>query len=253
MHADGSGAALALSLILPAHNEAERLPATIEAIHRYLETSPLGDASEVLVVDNASTDGTGDVVSRLGARFPQLRLVRTEGRGKGLAVQAGMLAARGQVRLFGDADLSWPVAEIGRFHAMVADGNVPVVIGSRQGSGARRVGEPFYRHLMGRVFNHLVQLLAVPGVEDTQCGFKAFRSDAAEAIFPRLTIRGFGFDVEALYLARSLGYPVKEVPLLWEHKLHSRVDPVRDSLRMVADVLRVRSNAARGLYRRTTG
>jgi dolichyl-phosphate beta-glucosyltransferase len=114
--------------------------------------------------------------------------------------------------------------------------------------GARRVGEPIYRHLMGRVFNRVVQALAVPGVEDSQCGFKAFRADAARAVFSRQRIDGFGFDVEVLYLARHLGFALQVVPLHWEHKENSRVAPVRDTLLMLADVLRVRLNASRGAY-----
>jgi dolichyl-phosphate beta-glucosyltransferase len=130
----------------------------------------------------------------------------------------------------------------------LTDEHNPIVIGSREGYGARRVGEPAYRHLMGRVFNRVVQLLAVPGIEDSQCGFKSLRGDAARAIFQRQRIDGWGFDVEVLYLARSLGYRVRVVPLHWEHKENSRVAPVRDTLSMLSDVLRVRLNGWRGAY-----
>lgn len=122
------------------------------------------------------------------------------------------------------------------------------MIGSREGFGARRVGEPAYRHVMGRAFNRVVQTLAVPGIEDTQCGFKAFTREAAHAIFERQRIDGFGFDVEILYLARKLDYPIRVEPLRWEHKENSRVVPLRDTLLMLSDVLRVRLNAARGRY-----
>jgi dolichyl-phosphate beta-glucosyltransferase len=128
------------------------------------------------------------------------------------------------------------------------DAEHQVVIGSREGSGARRIDEPVYRHLMGRVFNRVVQALAVPGVEDTQCGFKAFSRAAAQAIFQRQRIDGFGFDVEVLDRARRLGYAVRVVPLRWEHKANSRVAPVIDTLRMLSDVLHVRLNGWRGLY-----
>ena len=158
-----------------------------------------------------------------------------------------MLAADGAVVMFADADLSWEVQELSRFLALV-DERTPIVIGSREGVGARRVGEPMYRHLMGRAFNRVVQALAVPGVEDTQCGFKAFRADAARAVFGRQRIDGFGFDVEVLYLARRLGFDLHVVPLHWEHKENSRVAPLRDTLLMLADVLSVRLNAWRGAY-----
>jgi hypothetical protein len=162
-------------------------------------------------------------------------------------VRTGALAACGDIVVFGDADLSWSVEDLPRFMALI-DNATPVVIGSREGVGARRLDEPGYRHLMGRVFNRVVQTLAVPGIEDSQCGFKAFRADAAHAIFSRQRIDGFGFDVEVLYLARRLGFGIRVVPLRWEHKENSRVAPVRDTLAMLTDVVRVRFNGWRGTY-----
>jgi glycosyltransferase involved in cell wall biosynthesis len=236
---------LPLSLILPAYNEQARLPFTLSELQAYVCQERL--ECEVIVVDNGSTDATSAVVHQAMRAFPQLRLLRTDHRGKGRAVRTGMLAARGEVAIFGDADLSWSVDDIARFLAAV-DHAWPIVIGSREGIGARRLGEPAYRHLMGRVFNHVVQALAVPGIEDSQCGFKAFSREAANAIFRRQRIDGFGFDVEVLFLARRLGLPIRVMPLLWEHKENSRVAPVRDALGMLSDVLWVRVNAARGLY-----
>lgn len=233
-----------LSIVLPAFNEEARLPATLEAIRSGL---PEPEDCELIVVDNGSDDRTADVAREIGARFPSLRLVQLQQRGKGRAVQAGMLAASGRLRVFGDADMSWSMAALLDM-ASCLDGGWDVVVGSREGQGARRVGEPWMRHCMGRVFNRVVQVSAVPGIEDTQCGLKAFSADAAEAIFARQTIMGFGFDVEVLYLARHLGYAVKEVPLLWEHKQASRVQPVRDTLSMLGDVATVRWNAWRGRY-----
>jgi dolichyl-phosphate beta-glucosyltransferase len=236
-----------LSLILPAYNEQARLPYTLAEIGTYLCRERL--ECEVIVVDNGSRDATSAVVQQAMRDFGRgrLRLLRTDRRGKGRAVRTGMLAAHGQVRLFGDADLSWSVEDIGSFLELV-EADAPVVIGSREGRGARRVGEPGYRHLMGRVFNRVVQQLAVPGVEDSQCGFKAFTAEAAVAIFGRQRINGWGFDVEVLYLARRLGLPVRVVPLRWEHKENSRVAPVRDTLGMLRDVLLVRLNAWRRAY-----
>jgi dolichyl-phosphate beta-glucosyltransferase len=236
----------ALSLVIPALNEQARLPYTLSEIERYVCEVQLD--CEVIVVDNGSRDATSVVVQQAAIRFPRLRLMRTDRRGKGLAVRTGVLAAQGRVVLFADADLSWSVEDLSRFAAMIDEQRASVVIGSREGHDARRIGEPAYRHLMGRVFNGVVQALAVPGIEDSQCGFKAFSRDAARAVFSRQRIDGFGFDVEVLFLARRLGYDVSVVPLRWEHKENSRVAPVRDTLLMLSDVVRVRLNAWRGLY-----
>ena len=234
-----------LSIVIPAYNEQARLPYTLAEVEAFVCQEQLD--CEVIAVDNGSTDATSGVVQTAMARFPSLRLLRTDRRGKGLAVRTGMLAARGSVVVFADADLSWSVEELVRFPRLVTP-ETPIVVGSREGRGARRKGEPLYRHVMGRVFNGVVQRLAVPGIDDSQCGFKAFEARAARRIFRRQTIDGFGFDVEVLFLARRLGYRVRVVPLTWEHKHNSRVEPVRDTLRMLADVVHVRLNAWRGCY-----
>jgi dolichyl-phosphate beta-glucosyltransferase len=239
---------LALSLVIPAYNEQARLPYTLSEIENYVCREAID--CEVIVVDNGSRDATSAVVQQAASRFPRLRLLRTDGHGKGLAVRTGVLAAQGDVVIFADADLSWAVEDLSRFMAFfdTSDDDPAVVIGSREGYGARRVGEPSYRHLMGRVFNRVVQTLAVPGIEDSQCGFKAFSRVAARAIFARQRIDGFGFDVEVLYLARRMGYSIRVVPLHWEHKENSRVAPFRDTLLMLSDVLRVRLTGWRGAY-----
>jgi dolichyl-phosphate beta-glucosyltransferase len=234
-----------LSLVIPAYNEQARLPYTLSEVEKYVCSEQID--CEVIVVDNGSDDATSVVVQQASTTFPRLRLIRTDRRGKGLAVRTGVLAAHGDVIIFADADLSWPVADLSRFMARVS-ATTPIVIGSREGTGARRIGEPAYRHLMGRIFNRVVQTLAVPGVEDSQCGFKAFDADSAQAIFRRQRIDGFGFDVEVLYLARRLGYAVSVVPLEWEHKHNSSVAPLQDTLRMLSDVVRVRLTALRGGY-----
>ena len=235
----------ALSVVLPAYNEQARLPFTLQEVGRFL--TERGLSCEVIVVDNGSTDSTSVVVQQAMSHVPGLRLLRTDRRGKGRAVRTGMLAAVGDVALFADADLSWPLEALTTFPALISD-KTPVVIGSREGLGARRVGEPLYRHVMGRAFNRLVQALAVPGIEDTQCGFKCFRLDAARAIFSRETVDGWAFDVEILYLARALGFGIRAEPLRWEHMLNSRVAPVVDTISMVIEVLRIRVNAAAGRY-----
>jgi dolichyl-phosphate beta-glucosyltransferase len=234
-----------LSVVIPAYNEESRLPATLDRVSAYL--SSRGGPYEVLVVVNGSTDGTAEVTKAASERDPNLRLILTQLRGKGLAVRIGVSEAQGERILFCDADLSTPIEEAVAL-ADLLDERSQLVIASREGHGARRVGEPYSRHLMGRVFNLLVRALAVPGIQDTQCGFKAFTRACAFDVFPRLTTGGFGFDVELLYIARKRGYRIREVPVTWEYRSSSRVDPLRDTIRMFADVLRVRRNDLRGVY-----
>jgi dolichyl-phosphate beta-glucosyltransferase len=234
-----------LSLVVPAYNEEGRLPATIEKLQAFLKRPPF--PYEVLIVDDGSTDGTAALVERAITGFPELRLLKEPHRGKGHAVRRGMLAAEGRYVMFCDADFSMPVEETPHFPPAV-DATHQVAIGSREVEGARRIGEPRYRHLMGRVFNLIVRVLTIPGLQDTQCGFKCFTRKAARDIFGRQVIDGFGFDVEVLYLARKLGYGITEVPVSWYYSPSSRVDPVKDTLRMIGDVLRVRSNDQKGLY-----
>ena len=235
-----------LTIVIPAYNEESRLPATLTRISNAFEAR--GEPYEVLVVVNGSTDRTAEVVKAGAERDPNVRLVVTPLRGKGRAVRIGIGEARGDRIVFADADLSTPIEEVIAL-AEQLDERHQVVIASREGTGARRVGEPYTRHLMGRVFNLLVQTLAVPGIQDTQCGFKAFTRQCAQDVFKRQRIVGFGFDVEVLYVARRLGYGIKEVPVTWEYAASSRVDPVKDTIRMFRDVLAVRWNDLRGLYR----
>ena len=234
-----------LSIIIPAHNEEHRLPATLKTIDAYLarQTYP----SEILVVENGSQDFTAVVTEAFAADHPRVRLVRESRRGKGLAVRRGMLEAAGQYRFICDADLSMPIEEVAKFLPPQLEGYA-VAIGSREAPGARRYNEPAYRHLMGRVFNTLVKLCAVPGFEDTQCGFKCFRGEAAADIFSVQVLDGMSFDVEALYIARKRGYRIVEVPIDWYFMSESRVRLVEDSLRMFSDILFIRRNWRAGKY-----
>src|SRR5262249_51771934 len=159
---------------------------------------------------------------------PRLCLVTVTHRGKGAAVARGMLRANGAIRMMCDADLSMPAREIPKLLAPIAAG-ADVAIATREGAGARRIGEPYRRQLMGRGFNAMVRALAVPGLHDTQCGFKAFSADSAALLFGRTTIDGFGFDVEVLFIARQHGLRVAEVPIAWYYQASSRVSPVRDT------------------------
>ena len=234
-----------LSIVIPAYNEAGRLPATLSRLQSYLRGESY--EAELLVVDDGSEDDTVAVVRQVSAADATVRLIAASHAGKGAAVRRGMLAAKGTLRLMCDADLSMPPSELPKLLAPLTAG-ADVALATREGVGARRHGEPPLRHLMGRVFNVLVRLLAVPGVHDTQCGFKAFTAASAEAVFARGTIDGFGFDVESLYLARKQGLRLVEVPITWYYQASSRVDPLRDTMRMVRDLLRVRWNDWRGRY-----
>ena len=234
-----------LSIIIPAHNEERRLPRSLEKIVAFLEKQDY--QAEVIVVDNGSSDNTSGVVEGFMARYPFISLIREERRGKGLAVKLGMLAARGEYLFLCDADLSMPIEEVAKFLPPQLE-DYDVAIASREAEGARRYGEPPHRHLMGRVFNLIVRLLAVRGFQDTQCGFKCFRREAARDIFSRQTMEGWGFDVEVLFIAQKRGYRIVEVPINWYYMANSRVRPIRDSIRMFREVLQVRINDWRGVY-----
>jgi glycosyltransferase involved in cell wall biosynthesis len=235
-----------LSLVIPAYNEAARLPGAFDALAGYLGRQRY--AAELLVVDDGSDDDTAEVVRARAATWPALSLLSTAHRGKGHAVKIGILAARGQYIFLCDADLSMPVEELDHFLPGAQRGAYVVAIASREGTGARRYGEPLYRHLMGRVFNALVRWLVLPGVQDSQCGFKCLRGEVARELAEAQTIDGWGFDVELLYVARQRGYRIVEVPVDWYYVPSSHVRPLRDAWRMAREVLAVRSNARRGVY-----
>ena len=238
--------AIPLSIVIPAFNESERIVQTVEELAASLPR--FVDDYEIRVVDDGSTDDTARIVDELTCENSRVVLQREPHAGKGFAVRAGLLAARGQLRFMCDADLSMPVAEIGRFLAVVPSA-CDIALGSREGIGARRIGEPPYRHLLGRAFNALVKTLVLPGFNDTQCGFKLFTSSAVAAIFPMATIAGWAFDVEVLFIARLRGLRVREIPIEWHYRERSRVSAVRDPLGMTRDLCRIRLNAFRGRYR----
>ena len=231
-----------LSLIIPAYNEEQRLPSTLTKIQAFLKDQPYD--SEVLVVENGSSDRTAAVAEEYS---PGVRLLRETERGKGRAVRRGMMEAGGNFRFICDADLSMPIEEVNHFLPPALD-EYDIAIASREAAGAVRHNEPAYRHWIGRIFNLLVRTMAVPGFQDTQCGFKCFTADAAESLFPLQRIEGWTFDVESLYIALRLGYRVKEVPINWYYFPGSRVRMVRDSWHMLSDLFRIRSNWRRGLY-----
>ncbi|MGQ9625398.1 MAG: dolichyl-phosphate beta-glucosyltransferase [Anaerolineae bacterium] len=234
-----------LSIIIPAYNEEKRLPTSLEKIIAYLQGQDY--TAEVIVVNDGSQDNTSAVVRSFAASHPFISLIDNEHRGKGYAVRTGMLAGRGEYLFLCDADLSMPIEELAKFLPPGLKG-YDVAIGSREVEGARRYDEPFYRHLMGRVFNLVVRLLTVRGFQDTQCGFKCFGREAAKDIFSAQTMDGFGFDVEVLFIAQKRGYRIVEVPINWYHVANSRINPLRDTFRMFCDVVRVRLNDWKGRY-----
>ena len=229
---------ISVSVVIPAYNEEGRLPETLDAIVAYLTQTPW--EWTVRVVDDGSTDGTAAVVERFHRGEPRVALQREPHGGKGAAVRAGLLAASGEYRFICDADLSMPIRELARFLPPELTG-ADVAIATREGAGARRVGEPSRRHLVGRAFNYLVQRLLLPGLNDTQCGFKMFTAQAVERIFPDLTIGGWSFDIEALHLARRRGLRIVEVPIEWHYRAESRLNVLRDGPAMFLDLLRIRS------------
>ena len=234
-----------LSIIIPAHNEEARLPRALETISAFLAEQSY--AAEILVVENGSHDRTLEIAREYEARIENLRVFHEEARGKGLAVKRGMLEACGEYRFICDTDLSMPIEEVNRF-IPPAQTNIDVVIASREAQGAVRYDEPAYRHFIGRVFNTLVRVLALPGLQDTQCGFKCFRDEVAEKVFTLQTMPGMAFDVEALFIARRMGYKIEEVPIPWYFDADSRVRLVQDSMKMAVDLLAIRRNARQGLY-----
>ena len=236
-----------LSIVIPAYNEARRLPESFARLHDFLHRQPY--FAEVIVADDGSEDSTAAVVRAWMGRWNALRLVQIAHAGKGAAVRAGALAAQGEWIFLADADFSMPVQELARF-VPAADDTTDLLIGSREAPGAQRIGEPVYRHLMGRAFNRIVQWSLVPGIRDTQCGFKRLRREVALDLCFHQTITGWGFDVELLYMARLRGYSIREIPISWYYKSGSKVRPLADTLSMARDLLAIRRNARAASYTR---
>jgi dolichyl-phosphate beta-glucosyltransferase len=246
-----------LSIVIPSYNEQKNLSrGVLDNVVSYLKKQTF--SWEIILSDDGSTDGTLDALKKFARAHDHVRVLANEHAGKGPTVQSGMLAATGSWQLFTDFDQSTPLAEVEKLLGFNA--NFQVIIGSREIAGAVRGDEPWYRHLMGKGFNFLVQLFAVPGIYDTQCGFKLFSAAASHDLFSSLYVYGRketrpdaftgAFDVEILYLARKKGYAVKEVPINWEHHETDRVSPVKDSLRMLRDILTVRLADSLGRYRK---
>lgn len=239
-----------LSVVIPAFNEASRIAPNFLRILDYLDAQPYG--SEILVVSDGSKDGTEQEIWRLAGNRDHVTVLENGvNRGKGFSVRRGVLESCGEVVLFSDADGSTPIDELPKLLAELEAG-YDVAIGSRAMPGSDiRLPQPWWRRNMGRAFNWFVQGVALPGIQDSQCGFKCFKRDAARHIFPRMRIDRFGFDVEILWLARKLGHRVAEVPVTWIDHPRSTVHPVRDSARMLLEVMKVRMHDVSGDYGHT--
>ncbi len=235
-----------LSIIIPAYNEERRLPDTLEKTAAFLQAQPY--TYEVLVIENGSTDRTLEIAQSFAQRFPFIRAIHEDGRGKGLAVRRGMLDAVGEYRFMCDADLSMPIEEVNNFltpEMRQAD----IVIGSREAPGAVRYNEPENRHIGGRLVNFVIRMLALPGLQDTQCGFKMFTADSAKVLFPRQTMTGWSLDIELLFIARRHGFTIKELGIPWYYADFSHVSPVKDAIQMVIDIINMWFNALIGKYK----
>lgn len=237
-----------LSVIVPAYNEEHRLLPTLERLHAYLSAQPL--RYEILVVDDGSKDDTCGVVIRAMSSIPNLELVRQmPNKGKGAAVRRGMLHARGQIRVMCDADCSMPPEQLPRLLAPIIACKAEISIGSRYAEGAKTdVKQPLYRVLWSRLCNKVIQRSLVPGVRDTQCGFKAFTAEAARDLFASATIDGWAFDLEILALARRRGFAIAEIGVEWKDDNRSRVNPLKDMWKVIREAMTIRRNIKRGVY-----
>jgi dolichyl-phosphate beta-glucosyltransferase len=244
------------SVVIPTFNEAERIDRTIETVLHYLSCQPY--TSELIVVNDGSSDDTLDRANRWRERSSLISVVDTAHAGKAAAVRRGVETASHELVLFSDADLATPIENLGHFREEIAAG-YDIVIGSREGAGASRIGEPAMRHIMGRAFNGLVRVLLLPGIQDTQCGFKLFTQASACDLFSTALLyqaadgldtgaRVTAFDVELLVIARRHGYSIKIVPVTWTFGENSKVSPVHDTINNLSDVLKVKWHDLQGRY-----
>lgn len=240
-----------LSVVIPVFNEEARIYPTLERLDRYLQDT--FDEFEIIVVDDGSSDNTALIVQDLGRKLGKITLIRYPvNAGKGYAIRTGVLASKGDLLLTCDADLSTPIEEVEKLLSYVDAGSA-IAIGSRGLSASEIVmRQPWHRERMGRIFNVMVRTLLFGGIKDTQCGFKLFKGEAARRLFERSLIKGFSFDVEILFLARKLGYTVKEIPVRWFNSPHSKVRLLKDPIKMFLDLLRIRLYWLLGKYRDRT-
>ncbi|MCX6783678.1 MAG: glycosyltransferase [candidate division WWE3 bacterium] len=247
-----------ISVVLPAYNEAEAITKSLGKIEEYLNSQEY--SWEIIIANDGSSDATASRVTEFIADKPAYQLLNLAHRGKSAAVCSGVAAASGEYILVTDVDLAVPISELKRFMHWAVEEKCDVISASREGKGATRVGEPYYRHFVGRIFNLLIQILILPGISDTQCGYKLFSKKAVAAIFPRLLVYGrdspkvdkpfFGaFEVEVLFLARKLRLKVKELPVIWTFSPTRRFNFVGNSWRMFRDIVKIRILYLKRLYK----
>jgi dolichyl-phosphate beta-glucosyltransferase len=230
--------AVDLSVVVPCYNEQARLPESLAGVRPFLEAC--GGSLELILVDDGSSDRTAALIRQAEQEHPDVRpVLLSPNRGKGRALAEGVKLSRGELVLVSDADFSTPISELSKLEAAIA-GGADIAIGSRAAPGARELDQPFHRRVMGKAFNRIVQLLLLPGIWDTQCGFKLFRGDVARELFSKLETDRFAFDVEILHRARKAGYQVREMPVRWINSGASTVSPIHDSVVMLRDLLRIR-------------
>jgi len=235
------------SIVIPAYNESARIRATLDRVLAFVHERQWD--AEILVVNDGSRDNTAQVIEEYAARHPHLRLLHNQGnRGKGYSVRNGMLHAAGGIMLFSDADLSSPIEEAEKLFAALNSG-ADIAIGSRWlRAELQTERQSLHRQLFGRIFNLVLRIVLSLPYHDTQCGFKAFTRRAADAIFPQQRIERWGFDPEILFLARKFGLKVEEVPVAWAHSEGTRINPLRDGIRMFVEMLKVRWYSLTGKY-----
>ncbi len=237
-----------LSVVIPAYNEEKRIASSLKSIVSYLNNQEF--QSEIIMVDDGSTDNTIQLVEGLDVNGINLNIIWNErNSGKCYSIRRGVQESAGEIILFSDADLSTPIEEFEKFLPYLNDG-YDVVIGSRGlPESDIEVHQVWYREWMGKKFGSLVRFMALPGISDSQCGFKCFTKSSSERIFPRQKLNGFCFDVELLYITKKMNYQIKEVPICWRNSPASKVNPIRDSIRMFFDLLKIRFYDMKGKYK----
>ena len=229
-----------MSIVIPAYNEEKRIAGSLLETCAYM--NDFGMEYEIIVVDDGRSDGTGRIVGRIAKDVRNVRLVRYEkNRGKGHALRTGVLVTKGDFVLVMDADLSTPMDELRKLMPYLSDGGFDIAIGSRALALSDIIKkQPWWRRGMGKTFNKIVKAIVIGGFSDTQCGFKLFKGEIARSLFGEAKIDRFAYDVEILALAKKKGFGIKEVPIRWINSVESRVDPVKDSLQMLADLVKIR-------------
>lgn len=234
-----------LAVIVPAYDEEDRIGPTLERLNEYFSTQTY--TWKVVVVSDGSKDRTAAIVSEFAAAHPGFELIDSQpNHGKGFVVRKGMTEVEAEWLLFSDADLAAPIEEIEKLFPAVEKG-APIAIGSRPLKESNlEIRQPWYREMAGRAFNLMVQIMAVPGIKDTQCGFKLYRQDVSRDVFGRCKLDGFGFDFESLMIARDLGHEIAEVPIRWSHQEGSKVNMLRDGIRMLGELVMLRLAGKKG-------